>query len=162
MAKQLEFRKYEDAVAQLRSSGFDVQSGAANSVVVSKYNCSAVVERNAKGGVAISTYPGPVVAGETAKLLHKGYQQVFKTSKLEIPATAERLKDLAQFTNELKSALGSVTLWNESLGTVSEDYVYDRVKGRNLPVAERPKRPWETAVAVPAGGDGTRGGKTSN
>jgi hypothetical protein len=150
MAKQQEFRKYDEAVALLRNDGFDVQSapGAANRVVVTKYNCSAAIERNAKGGVAISTYPGPVIAGETGKLVHKGYQQVFKTSNLEVAATADRLKQLAQFTNELKRGIGSLTLWNESLGTVSEDYLYDRLKSRDLPESERPKRPWDEAAPV--------------
>ena len=41
-------------------------------------------------------------------------------------------------------------LYNESLGTVSESYHYDRIKDRDKPAAERPKRPWEKAGAVPA------------
>jgi hypothetical protein len=39
------------------------------------------------------------------------------------------------------------TLYNESLGTVSESYHYDRVKDRDTPEAARPKRPWEVAGA---------------
>jgi hypothetical protein len=145
MAKQQDVRKYDEAIALLRNDGFDVQnaSGASNRVSVTKYNCSAAIERNARGGATISAFPGPVIAGETGKLVHKGYQQFFKTSKLEVPATADQLKKLAAFTDELKRGIGSLTLWNESLGTVSEDYLYDRVKGRDLPEASRPKRPWE-------------------
>jgi hypothetical protein len=40
--------------------------------------------------------------------------------------------------------LGIPSLYNESLGTVSESYHYDRVKDRDEPEVERPKRPWET------------------
>jgi hypothetical protein len=150
MAKQQDFRKYDEAVAQLRNDGFNVQnaSGASNRVSVTKYSCSAEIEKNGKGCAAISAFPGPVIAGETAKLVHRGYQQFFKTSKLEVPAIADRLKDLAQFTNELKRGIGLLTLWNESLGTVSEGYTYDRVKDRDLSEASRPKRPWEKAVSA--------------
>jgi hypothetical protein len=34
-------------------------------------------------------------------------------------------------------------LYNESLGTVSDSYQYDRVEDRDKPTTERPKRPWE-------------------
>jgi hypothetical protein len=150
MAKQQDFRKFDEAIALLRKDGFGVQnaSGASNRVSVTKYDCSAGIERNARGGATIFAFPGPVIAGEIGKLVHKGYQQFFKTSKLEVPATAGQLTQLAQFTNELKQDIGSLTLWNESLGTVSEDYIYDRVKGRDLPEAARPKRPWEVAASA--------------
>ena len=36
-----------------------------------------------------------------------------------------------------------ISLYNEGLGTVSEAYMYDRVRDRDLPEAERPKRPWQ-------------------
>jgi hypothetical protein len=48
----------------------------------------------------------------------------------------------------LKEALGATSLYNESLGTVSEEYNYDRVKDREEPTADRPKRPWETKAAA--------------
>ncbi|HEU5399797.1 MAG TPA: hypothetical protein VFU86_00495, partial [Terriglobales bacterium] len=59
-------------------------------------------------------------------------------------------KALHSFTEELKEALGLTSLYNESLGTVSESYHYDRVKDRDLPEQSRPKRPWE-ATKVTAG-----------
>jgi hypothetical protein len=36
-------------------------------------------------------------------------------------------------------------LYNESLGTVSESYHYDRIEDRDKATLDRPKRPWETA-----------------
>ena len=53
------------------------------------------------------------------------------------------MKALQQFSEELKEALGLPSLYNESLGTVSEAYQYDRVVGRDKPTTDRPKRPWE-------------------
>jgi hypothetical protein len=67
-----------------------------------------------------------------------------KTTKTEVPATADHLKALQQFSEELKEALGLPSLYNESLGTVSDSYHYDRIKDRDEPEVERPKRPWET------------------
>jgi hypothetical protein len=45
----------------------------------------------------------------------------------------------------MKEALALPSLYNESLGTVSESYHYDRIQDRDQPEVERPKRPWETA-----------------
>ena len=49
-----------------------------------------------------------------------------------------------------KEALCLPSLYNESLGTVSEAYQYDRIKDRDEPAVERPKRPWETVKAKAA------------
>lgn len=44
-----------------------------------------------------------------------------------------------------ESALGLPSLYNESLGTVSEAYQYDRIQNRDRAPVDRPKRPWEVA-----------------
>jgi hypothetical protein len=85
-----------------------------------------------------------MIGSEISKLVNKGYQQFLKTTKTEVPASADHLKALQQFSEELKEGLGLPSLYNESLGTVSESYQYDRVKGRDQPKVDRPKRPWET------------------
>jgi hypothetical protein len=147
MAKATETRSYEEAVAWLRDHGFELLEapGVQNRVFVKKYNCSAAIEKTEDGGVRIFAYPGYLIKGEIAKLINRGYQQFFKTTKAEVPATAEQLKALHQFTEELKEAIGAPSLYNESLGTVSENYIYDRVADRDEPTAERPARPWEKA-----------------
>ena len=71
-----------------------------------------------------------------------------QTTKAEYPATADHLKALHDFSEELKEGLGMISLYNESLGTVSEAYVYDRVRDRDLPESERPKRPWQQSAAI--------------
>ncbi len=70
-------------------------------------------------------------------------RKFLKTTKTEVPASADHLKALHQFSEELKEALGTPSLYNESLGTVSESYQYDRIKDRDKPELERPKRPWQ-------------------
>jgi len=71
-----------------------------------------------------------------------------QTSKTVHPATADHLKALHDFSEELKEGIGSISLYNESLGTVSATYVYDRVRDRDLPQGERPKRPWKQPPTV--------------
>ncbi len=142
-----EARSYEEALAWLREHGFDVTDapGTAARVFLRKYNVSAAIQKTPEDGVKIFAYPGYLIGSEISKLVNRGYQQFLKTSKNEVPATADQLKALQTFSEELKMALALPSLYNESLGTVSEAYQYDRVKDRDKPPVERPKRPWEVA-----------------
>ncbi len=153
MATKTEERTFEDAVQWLRDHGFDLieAPGMQGRVFLRKYNVSAAIQKDGDEGVKIFAYPGYLISGEISKLINRGYQQVLKTSKTEIAATADHLKALQQFSEELKEALGLPSLYNESLGTVSEAYQYDRIADRDKPVAERPKRPWEKIRAAAAG-----------
>lgn len=147
MAKVSEARTYEEALAWVRDHGFDTTDapGTTARVFLRKYNVSAAIEKTRGDGVKIFAYPGCLVGSEISKLVNRGYQQFLKTSKNELPATAEQLKNLQIFSEELKAALNLPSLYNESLGTVSEAYQYDRVEERDKPAVERPKRPWEVA-----------------
>jgi len=140
-------RTFDEVLSDLRRRQFDVQDvpGDSSRKRIAKNGCAIVLEpaQNA-AGLRMAVRPGPVFGGEIAQLVDRGFQKFFQTSKAEFPATAERLKALHQFVEELKEAAGSVTLYNEALGTVSDAYLYDRVKDRDLPVSERPVRAWET------------------
>jgi hypothetical protein len=149
MAKKQEQPTYEEAVNWLREHGFDILEapGTQNRVFVKKYGCSAAIERAEDGGVRLFAKPGYLVGSEIARLIDKGYQKFLKTTKTEIPATADHLKALHEFSEELREATGQISLYNESLGTVSDRYVYDRVEGRDMPEAQRPQRAWEAKKA---------------
>jgi hypothetical protein len=130
--------------------------GTNSRVFLRKYNVSAAIQKTPDDGIKIFAYPGYLIGSEISKLVNRGYQQFLKTSKQEVPATAEQLKALQTFSEELKQGLGLPSLYNESLGTVSEAYQYDRIENRDKPAVERPKRPWEvagkeTAVAAKKG-----------
>jgi hypothetical protein len=155
MSIKLEQRTYEDALSWLRDHGFDLieAPGTQGRVFLKKYNCSAAIQKNGDGGAKIFAYPGYLLGTEISKLVNRGYQQFLKTSKTEVPATADHLKSLQQFTEELKEALGLPSLYNESLGTVSDSYQYDRIENRDKAPAQRPKRPWEVAGAKAMGAD---------
>src|ERR1700747_2941844 len=153
MATKVEQKTYEDALSWLREHGFDVLEapGTTGRVFLKKYNVSAAIQKDGADGIKIFAYPGYLVGSEISKLVNKGYQQFLKTSKTEVPATADHLKALHSFSEELKEALGLPSLYNESLGTVSESYHYDRIEDRDKAVVDRPKRPWEVAGKEAAG-----------
>lgn len=147
MSKEIEARGYDEALGWLRDNGFDVTEapGTNGRVFLRKYNVSAAIQKTPEDGVKIFAYPGYLVGSEISKLVNRGYQQFLKNSKTEIPATADHLKSLQSFAEELKVGLGLPSLYNESLGTVSESYQYDRIKDRDKAPVDRPKRPWEVA-----------------
>jgi len=149
MAINTETRSYDDAVGWLRDHGFDILEapGTANRIFLKKYNCSAAIQKTEEDGVKVFAQPGYLVQGEISKIVNRGYQQFLKTSKTELPATADHLRALHDFSEELKEAIGASSLYNESLGTVSDVYQYDRIEDRDKPRPDRPKRPWQTAAA---------------
>jgi hypothetical protein len=138
MAKRPNPRSYDDVLTLLRNEKFDVAAvpqGAnapAGASRVSKYGCAADIgPGDGKAApVALLSKPGWVLGGEISRLTDRGYQKFLKTSKLEIPATADILLAIHKFSEELKQAIGALSLYNESLGTTSDRYVYDRVVGR--------------------------------
>ena len=148
MAKPVKTRSIEETVQWFRDHGFEVLEapGAGGRYFLKKYHVSAAIERTPDSTVKIFAYPGYLINGEISKLVDHGYQKVLKTSKGAYPATADHLKALHQFAEELKEGLGGISLYNESLGTVSESYMYDRVLDRDLPESERPKRPWQKSL----------------
>ena len=143
MSKKVQPKTFEEATAWLRDHEFDLLEapGTQGRVFLKKYNVSAAIER-AGDGVKIFAHPGYLVGGEISKLVDRGYQKFLKTTKTEIAATADHLKALHSFSEELKEALGLNSLYNESLGTVSEDYHYDRIKGRDD--GSDKNRPWDS------------------
>jgi len=113
-------------------------------MLVNKYGVGAVLVPM-EGAAAFALKPGILVKGEVGRLLDRGYQKFIKSSQYEIPATAAQLQAIHAFSEELKRVIGVISLYNESLGTTSDLYEYDRLKGREDETAHpAPERPWET------------------
>jgi hypothetical protein len=160
MRTKVQFLNYEQVLATLRSSAFDVEPvpGVANQVLVRKYGAAAILARAGEASGADKKLPhtavwwrerpGYLLGGEVATLLDRGFQKFWKTRRLEVPATAESLQAVHRFAEELREVIGEPSLYNESLGTTSDSYHYDRVKGRELPLAERPVPAWELPPKV--------------
>jgi hypothetical protein len=135
MAKKLQPRSFSDALSILAGHQFDVSSvrdgsGSSKAYQVRKYGCAAEIAQDPDGGTMVLVRPGWLLGGQVSRLVDRGYQKFLKTPKLEIPATADHLRAIHEFSEELKEAAGAPSLYNESLGTTSDRYVYDRVRGR--------------------------------
>ena len=75
---------------------------------------------------------GVIIGDEIGELVNAGYQQFFVTpGGKRVPALAQQLRALHDFGEDLKEALGETSLYNEGLGTTSEQHMYDRLKGRD-------------------------------
>jgi len=135
---------FNQTLQLLRAHGFDVApyAGVAGGTLVSKYGAGAVLVaapevKDADDAAAVNAiHPGVVVKGEVARLLDRGYQKFIKTSQYELPASASQLQAIHAFSEELKQLIGSISLYNESLGTTSDVYRYDRLVGRETASAE--------------------------
>ena len=141
---------FDQMLDALRAHSFDVTSwnGIADGRMVSKGGVAAVLvpgktnDRWESGGARLAVTPGVLIRGEIARLLDRGYQKFIKTSQYELPATAEQLRAIHRFEEELNAATGALGLYNEALGTTSDLYEYDRLRGREAP-QPAPARPWE-------------------
>jgi hypothetical protein len=136
MAKKITIPNFTDALATLAGHQFDVSAAkdgsgnGAKAFQVRKYGAAAEIAAAPDGSTLVLKRPGWLLAGEIARLVDRGYQKFLKTAKMEVPATADHLRAIHEFTEEMKQAAGATSLYNESLGTTSDRYVYDRVKGR--------------------------------
>jgi hypothetical protein len=140
---------FDQTLELLRAHDFDVApyAGVAGGVLVSKQGAGAVLApapANSDAVVALAVHPGVMVRGEVARLLDRGYQKFIKTSQYEFPASASQLQAIHAFSEELKQLTGAISLYNESLGTTSDVYRYDRLMGREDAQPE-PAQPWELA-----------------
>ncbi|SEF99387.1 hypothetical protein SAMN05421819_1601 [Bryocella elongata] len=138
MPRTVTVPSFDEVLSRLGDEKFDVSPATegANRVAgarrVSKYGCAAeIAPSDVKDApVRLLARSGWVLAGEISRLTDRGYQKFFKTSKLEVPATADALTALHKFDEELKNAIGAQELYNEAMGTTSDKYIYDRLKGR--------------------------------
>lgn len=160
MKKKSLHPSFDQTLELLRAHSFDVTpyTGIAGGVLVSKDGAGAVLtpassaegardkdpsNEDSKGAtVAYAVNPGIIVKGEVARLVDRGYQKFMKTCQYELPATATQLQTIHSFSEELKQLVGATSLYNESLGTTSDVYRYDRLMGREAADAV-PAQPWE-------------------
>jgi hypothetical protein len=141
---------FDQTLDQLRAHEFNVAPYAdvPGGMLVTKYGAGAVLvpAPQTKGvdeaTAAFAVHPGVMVRGEVGRLLDRGYQKFVRSSQYEIPATAHQLQAIHLFSEELKQLTGATSLYNESLGTTSDVYRYDRLKGREVELPE-PGAPWE-------------------
>lgn len=135
---------FEQTISQLQAHGFEAKEypQIAGGMLVTKHGAGSVLVASPGAPAAFAIGPGILVRGEVGRLLDRGYQKFIKTSQYEIPATATQLQAIHAFSEELKQVCGSISLYNESLGTTSDVYQYDRLQGREDEQVQ-PGSPWE-------------------
>ena len=151
MARKTRKLSFQGMLDALRAHSFDVEpwNGVADGVRVSKGGVAAVLvpgktdEKWESGGALLAITPGVFVRGEIARLVDRGYQKFIQTAHYELPATAVQLHAIHDFTEELNLVPGALGLYNESLGTTSDLYQYDRLRGREASKPAVP-RPWDS------------------
>jgi hypothetical protein len=131
---------FAERMENLSRASFTVAPPSGGKVRVSRGIC-AIDLIDAGGIVASVGTAGIAMGNEIGVLVDGGFQKFFQTpSGKKKPALAEELKALQDFEEDLKEGLGQESYYNESLGTVSTFYLYDRVKDRDRGVG---KRVWE-------------------
>jgi hypothetical protein len=127
-------KKQMDGLASL---GFSV--GSTRGVVrVEKYGCGAEFRQNPDQRFQMTVLPTIMMKGQFTRLWDAGYQKFLLTDEnIKLPALAAQLSNLRRFNEELRTALGVPTFYNEALGSVSALSVYDRVKGREGDVPDK-------------------------
>jgi len=136
---KLKVPTFQELLERVGQAGFQVEH-LSNGVRVRRGYCAALLQDGGAGRPHVSK-AGVLIGDEVGWLVNGGYQQFFRapSGKTE-PALAEQLHALHDFEEDLKEALGLVSLYNESLGTTSDQHLYDRVLNRDRGV---PVRSWE-------------------
>jgi hypothetical protein len=139
--QQTKEHTFDQRMEALRKAGFSVAPSGGNRVTVRRDCYAAVLEDVPGPPPRVVERAGVLMAGGIGKLVDGGFQKFFLApGGQKKPALASELRGIHEFEEDLRAALGLVSLYNESLGTVSTEYLYDRVQGRDRGV---PKRPWE-------------------
>lgn len=126
----IEERFSQKAIESLAALGFTV--GSTRGVVrVEKFGCGAEFRKGADNLYQMTILPTIMLNGQFTRLWDAGYQKFLLTDDgLKVPALAMHLENLRKFNEELRTAIGLPTFYNEALGSVSQVSVYDRLKGR--------------------------------
>ncbi|MBM3813855.1 MAG: hypothetical protein FJW20_19685 [Acidimicrobiia bacterium] len=130
---------FSDRVQMLKNTGFEVLVQPSGRTRVVRGRCAAeIADRNGTPAVVLV---GILIHQDIGRLVDLGYQKIFEThAGVRVAARAAELKALHAFHEDLRETLGLVSLYNQSLGTINQAHLYDRVEDRDHGVEERP---WE-------------------
>jgi hypothetical protein len=121
----------------LPKAGFSV--GCTRGVMrVEKYGCAAEFRQTPDGNYQLTILPTILFNGQFTRLWDAGYQKFLITDdNRKLPAHADQLVRMREFNEELRTALGVPTYYNEALGSTCQVTTYDRVAGRLGDVPDR-------------------------
>jgi hypothetical protein len=132
VSRKTQTPNFDQTLESLRAHSFDVTPSqeVAGGVLVAKHGAGAVLVAGADTSVGFAVAPGVLIAGRVARLVDRGYQKFIHTPQRDLPATASQLHAIHRFSEELMQLTGSADYYNQALGTTSDLYLYDRLKGR--------------------------------
>ena len=143
ITKKLTFDDYMTAAS---AAGFRIEAAGNGGRRIERGGIASIAEPGADGVPRFVVRAGVVIGKEICTLTDGGFQKFFVTpGGKRKPALAEELKAIHEFQEDLREALGLTSLYNESLGTVSNLYLYDRVEGRDSGTHDKP---WEESEPV--------------
>jgi hypothetical protein len=120
----------QSQIESLSAKGFLVRSSG-GVVRIERYGCAAELRKTPEGKYQMTILPSAMFQGQFTRLWDAGYQKFLVThDNKKVPIRVDQLRDLRRFNEELRTALGVPTYYNEALGSISQLSVYDRVKGR--------------------------------
>ena len=136
---------FDDHIANLSEYKFQSKRESGGRALITREGCGAMIEDAGNGAVKVDK-AGVLVGNEIALLVSRGYQMFLRTpSGRELPALAPHLQRLHAFDEDLREGLGITSLYNLSLGTTTDEHLYDRVEERDEPPQARP---WDKKPAV--------------
>ena len=117
-------------VESLSAKGFLVRSSG-GVVRIEKHNCGAELRKTPEGRYQMTVIPTIMIQGQFTRLWDAGYQKFLLTTEgKKYPIRVDQLSNMRDFNEQLRTALGVPTYYNEALGSTCQFTVYDRVKGR--------------------------------
>ena len=117
-------------IKALPAKGLTVRS-TGGVVRVENHGCAAELRKTPDGRYQMTLLPAILVNNQFTRLWDAGYQKFLLTDDgHKYPALAPQLAALRKFNEELRTALGIPTYYNEALGSTCHITTYDRVKGR--------------------------------
>ena len=133
----------DDRLSDARSAGFRTESTGGGKTRIERNGVACVAQQGEGSQPKFTQRAGVVMGDEIGNLTDGGYQKFFVTPHgKKKPAQAHELKAVQDFQEDLREAMGLVALYNEALGTVSNQYIYDRVEGRDK---GKHDKPWQAA-----------------
>ncbi len=135
--RQPENPTFAQRLENLKTAGFSVEQ-VKEGVRVGRGAYVTVLQQAGDGARTVER-AGILMGAEIGHLVDGGFQKFFRAaSGRRKPALASDLKAIHDFEEDLKEALGQESYYNESLGTVSTYYLYDRLQGRDTGATPRP------------------------
>jgi len=129
---------FEDHLSAARAAGFRTEP-AGGKTRIERNGVACVAEPGPGDLPRFSVRAGVTMGAEIGSLTDGGFQKFFLTpGGKRRPALAEDLRAIQDFQEDLRESLGLTSLYNESLGTVSNKYLYDRVEGRDKGTHDKP------------------------